>query len=338
MKAIFLTKNGSAQEAFEIRDSGKPELESDEVLIKVAAFGLNFADVMSRMGLYKDCPPLPAVIGYDVVGQIEAIGSSVENISIGDRVTALTRFGGYAEYAKTKWTGVAKIPNSMSEGTALALATQGCTAYYAAEEMVRLHEGDQVLIQAAAGGVGTLLVQLAKHNKAYVFGTSSPQKHDFLKEQGVDFPIDYRSQDFEEVIKKEIGENGLEVIFDPVGGASFKKGFNLLASGGRIVSFGASSVTNANNLFSKLKFAKDFGLFHPIQFISNSKSIIGINMLRIADNRPLVFNRILKNVVRFAEEGILKPTVGKIFAFDEISEAHDYLQSRKSIGKVLVKV
>lgn len=338
MKAIYLTKNGEAKDAFQIKEIEKPNLESDEVLIKVEAFGLNFADVMARMGLYKDCPPLPAVIGYDVVGKIEAVGPDVENVKIGERVTALTRFGAYAEYAKTKWTGLAKIPNEMPSGTALALATQGCTAYYCAEEMVRIYENDKVLIHAAAGGVGTLLVQLAKHRGAYIYGTSSKQKHTFLKEQGVDMPIDYRTVDFAEVLNKEVGKEGLDVIFDPVGGASFKKGFELLGSGGRIVTFGGSSATNTNNLFGKLKFAKEFGIFHPLQFIGNSKSVLGVNMLRIADNRPLVFNRILNKVVQLAEEGILKPTTGKTFTFEEIADAHEHLQSRASIGKIIITI
>jgi len=173
MKAYFLVQNGSPEKAFNIRETDKPVINPDEVLIKVEGFGLNFADVLAMIGLYPDCPPLPAILGYDVVGFIEAIGSDVKDVVVGYRVTALTRFDGYAEYAVTKGSAVAKIPIAMDMGVALALSTQYCTAYYCAEELLRLHDGDEVLVHAAAGGVGTALVQLAKWRGCVVDGMAS---------------------------------------------------------------------------------------------------------------------------------------------------------------------
>lgn len=342
MKAILLTKNGKAETAFETRETPKPEPQSDEIRIKVEAFGLNFADVMARLGMYRDCPPLPAIIGYDVVGHIEAIGNEVKNLNknlnVGDRVTALTRFGGYAEYAVTKCQAAAKIADTVSVGEAVALSTQYCTAYYCAEEMTRLHPGDHILVHAAAGGVGTALVQWGKHQQCKIFGTASQPKLEYLKKIGVDYPIDYRNEDFAEYIKKQIGDKGLDVIFDPIGGSYLKKGFKLLGSGGRIVTFGASEMTSQNNIFQKLKFAKNFGIYHPVQFIAQSKAMIGVNMLRIADNRPEVFSRVLTKVVELYDQKVFQPTVGKIFSFEQIAEAHNYLADRKSIGKIVVTV
>ncbi len=338
MKAHFLIRHDQAPKAFEIREVEKPIFQTDEVQIKVEGFGLNFADVMAMKGLYRDCPPLPTIIGYDVVGRIEAKGINVTNVAVGDRVTALTRFGGYAEYAVTKSAAVAKISEDLELGKALALSTQYCTAYYCTEEMTRLHEGDKVLVHAAAGGVGTALVQLAKWRKCEIYGTASSHKLDYLQTQGVHHPIDYRNEDFFEVIQRNIGDAGLDVIFDPIGGPYLKKGMKLLGSGGRMISFGASELTNANNLFSKMKFLWSFGIYHPVFFISHSKSLIGVNMLRIADNRPKVFQRVLEKVVELAEQGILNPTVGKVFEFEELPQAIEYLASRQSIGKVIVKV
>lgn len=194
------------------------------MLIKVAAFGLNFADVMARRGMYKEAPPLPAILGYDVAGIIEAIGENVDTIKIGDRVTAMTRFGGYAEYAVTNASAVGVIPDNIDNAAATALATQYCTAYCAAAEMVNLYEGDKVLIQSGAGGVGTALIQYAKYKHCEIFATAgNDSKLNYLTSLGVQHPINYVSNDFEKEIKNVTGGKGVDVIFDAVGGKSVKK-------------------------------------------------------------------------------------------------------------------
>jgi len=338
MKAIALIKTGNAATAFEVREIAKPQPQKGEVLIKVDTFGLNFADVMARKGMYKDAPPLPAILGYDVAGIVDAIGENVSTLKIGDRVTAMTRFGGYAEYAVTNASAVAVIPDNIDNATATALTTQYCTAYYAAAEMVNLHEGDKVLIQAGAGGVGTALIQYAKYKKCEIFATAgSDTKLNYLTSLGVHHPINYATQDFEIEIKNLIGEGkGVDVIFDAVGGKSVKKGFRLLAPGGRIVCYGAADLTN-KNLFGKLKAVLDFGLYHPLMLIALSKAIIGINMLHIADDKPSVLNRCLEEVVQLTSQGVFTPTLSKVFNAVDIAAAHEYLEKRKSIGKVVMR-
>ena len=175
MKAAVLVKQGNAQLAFEIRDIETPVLKDLEVLIKVEGFGLNFADVMARNGLYKDAPPMPSVLGYDVVGEVTKVNCEEANHLLGKRVVAMTRFGGYAEYAKTDYRACAVISDQMSLTKATALATQYCTAYYAAYECTNLFEGDHILIHAAAGGVGTALTQLAKNKGCIVYGTTGSE-------------------------------------------------------------------------------------------------------------------------------------------------------------------
>lgn len=306
-----------------------------EVVIKTISSGLNFADVVARRGLYPDAPPNPAVLGYDVSGTIHALGSEVTEYSKGQKVVALTRFGGYAEYAVARIEGVAPLHEDYDMHKATALATQGCTAYFCATECVTLHSGEKVLIQAAAGGVGSLLVALAKHKGCYVYGTASASKQEYLRSIGVDRPIDYRSADFYTTIKKESPE-GIDVVFDAVGGKSFGKGLKLLGPGGRIVSYGASSQIKGSGT-NKLKAAGvvfGFGLFSPISLLMQSKSIITVNMLRIADHKPDVFQHVLRQVVNLAEQKILNPIVSKTFPAEQIADAHDYLESRQSIGKV----
>jgi len=338
MKAIYLTKTGEADKAFEIRETQIPKASKGEIVVKVHAFGLNFADVLARRGMYPDAPKIPSLLGYDVSGEIHEIGEGVTGFLVGQKVVALTRFGGYAEFVTTKWEAVALLPDSYDMTKATALATQACTAYFCAEECVSLHEGDHVLVHAAAGGVGSILVQLAKHRKCYVVSTASTKKQEFMRENGVDLPIDYTKQDFHAVIKEKLGDKILDVAFDSLGGQIYKKSKKLLAPGGRIVLFGAAEqMQSIKNKLKLLGLATGFGLTFPVNLLMESQSIITVNMLRIADHRPHVFNKVLNNVVRLAKQGVINPTLGKEFPADQIGEAHHFLESRASIGKVALR-
>lgn len=338
MKAAVLVRKGDAQKAFEIREVPTPTPKSHEVLIKVEGFGLNFADVMARHGLYRDAPTMPSILGYDVVGEVIETGSENDQHLKGKRVVAMTRFGGYAEYAVTDARACAPISDKVEVGAAAALATQYCTAYFAAYECVNLFEGDQVLIHAAAGGVGTALTQLAKRKGCIVYGTSgSEAKFDYLRENGVDYPINYRKTKYwEEVLKHSKGKK-LQVAFNSIGGDTFKRDFNLLDKGGKSILYGiAQRSGKKSGPLATMKLVWDFGLGSPIQLLMHSKGIMGINMLHIADEQPLILKRNLENVVKMTEDGRLKPHVGGTYPADQIGEAHAFLESRKSMGKIVV--
>jgi NADPH2:quinone reductase len=337
MKALTLVKTGPPESAFEMRETRTPTPGAEQVLIKVDGFGINFADVMARLGLYRDAPDLPAILGYDVVGRITAVGAGVDESLTGARVAAFTLFGGYAEYVVTDMRAMVQISEQMEAGVAVALATQYCTAYYLAEEMAPLQAGDRVLIHAAAGGVGTALVQLARHKGAVIFGTAgSDNKLEYLRETGVHHPINYRKNDFFTEVQKVLGSKGLDVIFDPVGGKSVKKGYRLLGPGGRLVAFGASSMTQTNNIFGKIKLIFGFGFYHPVGLLTKSRGIIGVNMRKVADHRIEKLQRVFKQVVSMNEQGILAPKVGGTFPVSELAEAHRYMESRQSMGKIVV--
>lgn len=339
MKAYTLVKNGKSEEAFQLEEMPTPTPAEGEVLIESEGFGLNFADVMARLGLYKECPPLPTVIGYENVGKIKAIGSGVSGLELGQRVLAFTRFGGYADHIITPALGVTPIPDTLKLGEATALATQYVTAYYAIDESLNLHPGDCALVHAAAGGVGTALVQLLKHKGVTVFGTAgSEEKLAYLQDQGVDYPINYRKSDYSEAIKKLGFEGKIDATFNPIGGDYVKKDFALLNSGGSVVIFGASKLTEARgNPIKLLKLVFGFGFWSPIKFVTTSKSFIGLNMLKIGDHKPQAFQRCLKAVVELVNSGVLKPTVGQVFDHEQLAEAHSFLESRQSIGKIAVK-
>ncbi len=338
MRAIQLIKYGNSNDAFKVVEIEKPVISADEVLIKVETFGLNFADVMARRGLYKDAPPLPCVLGYEVVGRIAQTGANVQDIKEGQKVVAFTRFGGYAEYAKTNSSGVTVIPEDMDNGVATALSTQYCTAYYAAYDMANIKEGEIVLIHAAAGGVGIALFQLAKRKGCKVIGTAgSEEKIQFLKKAGIDYAINYREVDFEVEIPKLLGKEKPDVIFDPIGGKSFKKSKGLLDFGGRIVTYGASDqLTRGKGMVSGLKLLFGFGFMHPVGLLMKSIGVLGVNMLRIADHKPKVLHRALESVVAMASKNEIEPYVGKEYKAEDIAEAHEYLESRKSIGKIVL--
>ena len=339
MKVIAITKYGPAEKAFEISERGIPQPGLNDVVVKVDAFGLNYADVMARLGMYADAPPIPSVIGYEVVGRVESTGTEIHDLQKGQRVLAFTRFGGYAEYAITDRRAVVPVPEDMSNGVAAALATQYCTAYYAACEMVNLYPGDHVLVQAAAGGVGTAIVQLAKLKSCIVYGTAgSDGKLEYLRKNGVDYPINYRKQDFYEEIMRIRGEDKLDVVFDSLGGKTHKRARKLLAHGGRIVGYGIAERSNfKGHLPANLRLAWNFGFMHPIGLLMNSRGIIGINLLRIADFRPHIIERCLNNLLKLASNGDIVPHVGGVFNSSQIAQAHNFLESRQSVGKVIVE-
>ncbi len=338
MRAAILIKNGNAKESFEIRNTELPHPGPNQVRIKVQGFGLNFADVMARLGLYKAAPPLPSILGYDVVGHIESVGENVINLQVGDRVIALTRFGGYAEYALAENEVAVKISEEIPNGEAVALSTQYCTAYFLAHEMANIQKEDKVLIHAAAGGVGTALTQMAFHAGCEIFGTcGSQEKIEYIRANGVHHPINYRAVAFSTAVKEILGDDdGLDAIFDPVGGKSIKQDFKLLGAGGRVLSFGFSAMNQAASIFGKIRAVAGFGIYHPVQFLSNSKGMIGVNMLEVANKKPHKITRVMRAVTKMYSDKIIKPHVGGEYSVEDIGAAHAFLESRKSMGKIVV--
>jgi NADPH2:quinone reductase len=339
VRANYLVKNGEASEAFEEREVADPSPAAGQMRIAVEAFGLNYADVSARHGLYQDAPPLPSVLGYEVVGRVDALGAGVSGFSEGQRVAALTRFGGYATSAVTDARAAVAIPDDLDVGVAAALPTQGCTAYYMAVDAFNMHAGDHVLIHAAAGGVGTLLVQLCKDRGCVVYGTAgSADKLELLRELGVDHPINYRDSDFVTEIGRLRGSEGLDAIFDSIGGSYVRRGLGLLAAGGKMICFGAAShEAGSLQLLRSVKFLAAWGILHPVPLLMRSRSLIGVNMLRISDDRPEILARCMQGVGDLVLSGRLSPIVGGRFAASEIAAAHSLLESRKSTGKIVVE-
>jgi len=338
MKAIYVVQHGDADRAFQLRETTKPEPKAGEVLIAVEGFGLNFADIMARKGQYRDAPPLPSVIGYDVVGKVVRTSGHVPHLQEGDRVTAMTRFGGYAEFVATDARAAVKISDTADITEVAALTTQFCTAYYCAAEMVQLFAGDRVLIHSAAGGVGSALVQFALHKGCEVIATTgSSSKVEAIKKSGAHHVIDTSQHDFDTMVMELTQGDGVDVIFDAVGADFIRRGIRCLNAGGRIVCYGVASMSDSTNLFSQLGKAIQFGIYHPAIFMMSSKSLLGVNMLKLADKKPLTILRCLNEVVRLYEAGVFRPVTGKVFTVDQLAEAHRYMESRSSQGKIVCR-
>lgn len=333
MQAIYLIKNGDPKAAFEFRTIPQITLSDDEVGVVVEASGINFADIMARLGEYRDCPPLPTIVGYEAVGRVDKIGKNIHTVKKGDRVLVFTRFGGYSQYVVQKENAIAKISENIDAGKALALATQYSTAFYASSVATNVLPNETVLIHAGAGGVGTALIQLCKLKNAKIYATvGSDNKLEYCKNQGADVVVNYTKDDFSKIIKEPI-----DVAFDSLGAENFRKSYNLLNKGGRMVGYGASSMTEARNIITKVKKGAAFGLYHPAQLIMESRAIIGVNMLRIADYKPDTLKYCMESVIQLLEAGKINPHVGKMYDAKDIYQAHEDMEKRKTVGKIGIK-
>lgn len=337
-EAWVLVKNGAASQAFVRKEIELPLLSADEVLVDSEGFGLNYADVMARKGLYRDAPPMPCVLGYELVGKVTSVGANVSNEWIGKRVLAFSRFGGYGKLVITKENALVAVGNAPAE-VLMALCTQAVTAYYMASYLTPVRKGERVLIHAAAGGVGSILIQLCKLQGAEVFakiGNSS--KAETVKKLGADYVIDYSKGDYAERVKSLLKGERLDAIFNPVGGSTYKKDLSLIGAGGRLLLFGGSELSDGRwGIFSALNFLRKMGLILPVKLMMTSKNVLGVNMLRIADQKPDILQHCLKEVVALFEAEKIHPLVGGIYSIDQLPQAHEDLASGKTTGKLMVK-
>lgn len=336
-EAIVLKAYGRPEKAFEKQKVELNAPNDNEVLIEVEAFGLNYADVMARNNLYKEAPPLPCVLGYEVVGKVIQVGKDVNPNWINQRVVAFTRFGGYAKHACTFEDALCGI-GEMDAAAALSLSTQFVTAYYMANYLTPIHAHETVLIHAAAGGVGTALIQLAKAKNAKVIAKIGDEsKREKVMELGADVVVNYNARDYAIEIESLLGKKCIDVSFNPVGGSTFKRDFALLNAGGRLILFGGSERSGKKwGILSSLNFVRKMGVFLPIVLMMSSRNILGVNMLRIADLKPAVLAHCMKEVYDLYQKGILKPQTGATFSATKINEAHAWLESGKSNGKIAV--
>jgi NADPH2:quinone reductase len=322
MKAILVSQPGGP-ENMQLAEAPIPQPGPKQARVRIAATGVNFIDVYFRIGLYK--ADLPIALGSEAAGTVDAIGSEVTEVAVGDRVAYAMARGSYAEYAVVPAAQLVKLPDTVDFQTAAAVMLQGMTAHYLTHSTFPLKSGDTCLVHAAAGGTGGLLVQMAKMAGARVFGTvSTEEKAKIARENGVDEAILYTQQDFEAEVKRLTGGRGVDVVYDSVGKTTFDKSLNSLRPRGTLALFGQSS-----------------GPVPPFDpAILNGKGALYLT-------RPSLGHYLLTreellwragDVLNWLASGRLKLRIDRVYPLTQAADAHRDLESRKTAGKLVLIV
>jgi NADPH:quinone reductase len=322
MKAVRVHEYGGS-EALRLETIQVPPLARGQSLVRVEAAGVNFIDIYKRSGAYKI--PLPATLGEEGAGTVVAVGEGSGDIKPGDRVAWALVTGSFAEYAVVRSDRLVPIPDNVAARDAAAVMLQGMTAHYLAVSTFPLKEGDTCLVHAAAGGVGLLLVQIAKMRGAVVIGTAgSDEKAGLASAAGADHMIVYTRQDFIAEVKRITGGAGVRVVYDSVGKTTFAGGLDVLQPRGTMVLFGQSS-----------------GAVAPIDpQILNQKGSLFLTrptLVHYALTREELLWR-SREIFEWIDKGKLDVRIGAEYSLDEVGRAHDALEGRQTTGKVVIRV
>lgn len=309
MKAILIQQFGEP-ETLQFTETAKPIINDDQVLIKVVCAAVNPVDTKIRMGTHISCKDLklPAILGKDVSGIIEQTGKNVKNFKSGDAVFGCIA-NTYAEYVAASPQLIAKKPDHISFNKAAGVSLAGLTAYQAINEHLKISEGQRILIQSAAGGVGHLAVQFAKLNGAYIYGTASDKNIDFLTELGVDHPINYRSEKFEEIA------TDLDAVMDTMGGEILYRSIACVKPGGKVICLPSSTKNDPK----ALELAKE-------------RNVELIWSMMQPDQKELQLFATL------FEEGKLDVKVDQTFPLNEIVQAHKMMETHGVSGKIVIQI
>ncbi len=330
MRAVVITRHGGP-EVLQVQERPDPALGAGQVRIAVAAAGINFADVMARMGLYPDAPKTPCVVGYEVAGTILELGDGVAGLSVGQRVLAGTQFGGYASQVVTGAGDVIALADALSFEQGAAIPVNYGTAWAALIGYGNLQRGERVLIHSAGGGVGIAATQIARRAGAEIYGTASPGKHARIRELGVDHPLDYTRPGWERGLVK------FDLIMDAIGGRSFRRSYGLLRPGGRLVAFGASALVagERRNPVTALGTLARMPRFNIVKQMSESKAVIGLNMLSLWKDRGTL-EPWIDPMRELIEDGTVAPVIAESFSFADAGAAQNMITERRNVGKVVL--
>jgi NADPH:quinone reductase-like Zn-dependent oxidoreductase len=337
VKAIVIPRHGRA-DVLEVREVAEPALRPGHVRIAVRAAGLNFSEVSARQGLYPDMPRLPAIVGYEVAGTIEALGEGVTSLSVGERVWAICRFGGHAEVVCTPASFVRPMPAGLDFVEAAAVPVAYATAMLVTHVRGNVQSGDWVLVHMAAGGVGLAAIQLARLVPGVtIVGTASASKQSFLLRNGVDHCIDYRGRDFETDVRRLTSGRGVDLILDPMGGRHWRKNYRLLAPLGRLVLFGFANATGPGkrNLVRVVSEIVRAPRWSPMQLMNDNRAVLGLNLGHLIEEAKLI-ERGLDGVSQLLNSRRIQPTVDEVFPFAQAARAHRRIEERRNIGKVVL--
>ncbi|MEK7287543.1 MAG: medium chain dehydrogenase/reductase family protein [Elusimicrobiota bacterium] len=338
MKALVIRRTGPP-ETLCVEDWPKPALKPGQILIKVKAAGVNFADCLARMGLYSAAPKRPFIPGYEAAGIIEEVGREVSNFKPGDRVFGATRFGGCAEFAAVDSAQALAIPESLSFEQAAAIPVNYLTAYAALYEQARVRKGDLILIHSAAGGVGIAAMQLCQATGATVVAmASSDVKLERLRAMGAEHTINTNQTNYPDTARKLANYgDGFDVILNAAGGPTIRQDLRLLAPGGRLILYGISSLAplDRRRWLDLIKGFISTPWLHPLWLINNNKGVFGLNMAHYFKNNG-VYKKIMEDIAAMVQKGEIKPVLDSNYPLDKAPQAHARLHSRQNVGKVVL--
>jgi NADPH:quinone reductase-like Zn-dependent oxidoreductase len=344
MRAMVVRRYGPP-EVFEAKEVPDPKPKPGEMVIRVKNVGINFADLLQRMGVYPGTPKPPFIPGLEIAGVVEKVAdggsrtSEGEGLKSGDAVAAITHFNAYAEWVAVPARSAYRLPAGMPFEDGAAIPVNYLTAYHSMFTMGNLQPGDRILIHGAAGGVGIAAVQLARARGLVICGTAGPSKQEYLRKIGVDHAIDYEKSDFVAVVHK-FAPDGIEMVMDAIGGKSFARSAKCLGPMGRLVVYGFSAAAGPDgkkNLLRAGKALLETPRFHPLKLMSGNMAVIGVNLGRL-QTRGAVLRGELDELFRMYTAGKIKPVIGKTFPLAEAAAAHRYIHERKNIGKVILTV
>ncbi|WP_100374591.1 quinone oxidoreductase family protein [Bacillus sp. FJAT-45037] len=326
MKAIQFKQYGGP-EVLQLIDLERPKPEEKEVTIKIEAIGVNFADTARRQGQYVVPTPLPFVPGAEVAGVVDEVGSDVSSVKVGDRVVTLLgtkKATGYAEYSIADERGLMPIPEGVSFEQAVALPLQGLSAYHILKTMGQLESGETVLVHAAAGGVGTIAVQLAKLMGAgkVIATASSKEKLALASELGADVLINYTEENWYEQVLEATDGRGVHVALEMAGGRVFTDTLKCLATFGRLVVYGVASGEQSP--------------FNPSSLMARNQSVIGFFLPQIM-RKPALLQSSMRELLQYVGTGQLKLQIGGTYPLAQAAEVHSLMQGRKTTGKLILK-
>jgi NADPH:quinone reductase-like Zn-dependent oxidoreductase len=336
LREVVITRHGGP-DVLEVRERPTPSPGAGEVRIAVRACGVNFADILARLGLYPDAPKPPVVVGYEVAGVIDALGPGVLRAHEGERVIALTRFGGYATHVVVPVESVFAAPPTLSDAEAAAVPVNYLTALLALYKLANVAAGETVLVHGAGGGVGIAATQLARLRRATIIGTASASKHDALRAFGVDHAIDYRVADVAREVRRLTAGRGVDVVLDPLGGKSFDTSYRLLAPLGRLVVYGVSAVATGErrNWWRAARTIMQMPSFRPLSLMNHNRGVFGLNLGHLWDERRQLGSA-MQLLLEEIEAGRLHPVIARTFPLEHAADAHRFVQSRANIGKVVL--
>lgn len=336
MQQVWISRAGEP-EVLVVQSAEDPIPRSGEVRIRVEAAGVNFADVLGRMGAYPGAPKIPFVPGFEVAGIVDAVGQGVTDLSEGDSVLALTRFGGYSDLVCVPQGQVLKRWEWMGAQEASAIPVNYLTAYAALLVLGSLRPDDRVLIHDAGGGVGVAALDICKIIGVETFGTASIQKQAFLEGRGLDHFIDYHSRNYDDLIQELTHGQGVQLILDPMGGAHWIRNYRLLAPMGRLIHFGISSAApgRRRSLIHLLRLVAKVPFYTPIKLMNDNKGVAGINLNHMWEHTELM-RRWLGQIMHWYDEALFRPHVDKSYPLDRAAEAHHAIHNRENLGKLIL--